>query len=161
LRDAATGERGNGRHGEEISNYYYALGGHMHFMQYSPKVFDHFMNPRNNGIIEDADGIGAIGDPDCGDHLKVYIKIENDIVKDIKYQIKGCPAAIACASAMTELVMGKPVEEAMLVSDDHIIEHIDGLPEFKIHCSALGAAGFRMAVMHYNLKSKSLETAKE
>jgi len=112
----------------------------MHFMQYSPKVFDHFMNPRNNGIIEDADGIGAIGDPDCGDHLKVYIKIENDMVKDIKFQIKGCPAAVACASAMTELVMGKTIQEAMLVSDDQIIEYIDGLPEFKIHCSALGAA---------------------
>lgn len=133
----------------------------MNFMQYSPKVSDHFMNPRNVGIIEDADGIGAVGDPDCGDHLKVYLKVENDMVKDIKYQIKGCPAAVACASAMTELVMGKPIQEAMLVSDDQIIEHIDGLPEFKIHCSALGAAGFRIAVMDYNLKFQRFGAAKE
>lgn len=133
----------------------------MSFAHYSPKVFDHFFNPRNNGVLEDANGIAEIGDPDCGDHLKVYLRIENDMVKDIKFQIKGCPAAIACASAMTELVMGKPVQEAMLVSDDQIIEHIDGLPEFKIHCSALGASGFRVAVMDYSLKSKVFGVAEE
>ena len=125
----------------------------MGFSHYSQLVFDHFFNPRNNGYIEDANGIAEIGDPDCGDHLKVFLKIENDMVKDIKFQIKGCPAAIACASAMTELVMGKPIQEAMQVSDDQIIDHIDGLPEFKIHCSALGAAGFRLAVMDYRMKS--------
>jgi len=125
----------------------------MGFSHYSQLVFDHFFNPRNNGFIEDANGIAEIGDPDCGDHLKVFLKIENDMVRDIKFQIKGCPAAIACASAMTELVMGKPVLEALQVSDDQIIEHIDGLPEFKIHCSALGASGFRMAVMDYRMKS--------
>lgn len=133
----------------------------MSFAHYSQKVFDHFLNPRNNGIIEDANGIAEIGDPECGDHLKVYLKVEHDMVKDIKFQIKGCPAAIACASAMTELVMGKPVQEAMLVSDDQIIEYIDGLPEFKIHCSALGASGFRVAVMDYSLKSKLFGVAEE
>lgn len=133
----------------------------MSFAHYSPKVFDHFFNPRNNGVLENANGIGEIGDPECGDHLKVYVRIEDDIVKDIKFQIKGCPAAIACASAMTELVMGKPVGEAMLVSDDQIIEHIDGLPEFKVHCSALGASGFRVAVMDYSLKSKLFGTREE
>lgn len=131
----------------------------MSFAHYSPKVFDHFFNPRNNGVLEDANGIGEIGDPECGDHLKVYVRIEDDIVRDIRFQIKGCPAAIACASAMTELVMGKPVCEAMLVSDDQIIEHIDGLPEFKIHCSALGASGFRVAVMDFRLKSRLLAAA--
>ncbi|NVN90779.1 MAG: iron-sulfur cluster assembly scaffold protein [Desulfuromonadales bacterium] len=133
----------------------------MSIAHYSPKVFDHFFNPRNNGMIEDANGIAEIGDPECGDHLKVYLKVENDMVKDIKFQIKGCPAAIACASAMTELVMGKPIQEAMLVSDDQIIEYIDGLPEFKIHCSALGASGFRVAVMDYSLKSKLFGVAEE
>jgi len=126
----------------------------MSFVHYSTKVFDHFFNPRNSGALDDANGIGEIGDPECGDHLKVYVRIENDLVEDIKFQIKGCPAAIACASAMTELVKGKPVQEAMLVSDEQIIEHIDGLPEFKEHCSALGASGFRVAVMDYSLKAK-------
>lgn len=126
----------------------------MSFAHYSPKVFDHFLTPRNNGVLEDANGIGEIGDPECGDHLKVYVRIEDDMVRDIKFQIKGCPAAIACASAMTELVKGKPLGEAMLVSDDQIIDYIDGLPEFKVHCSALGASGFRVAVMDYSIKSK-------
>ena len=121
----------------------------MSFAHYSPKVFDHFFNPRNNGTIEDADGIGEIGDPECGDHLKVYIKIENNLVKDVKFLVKGCPAAIACASAMTELVIGKPLHEALIITDDDIIDSIDGLPEFKIHCSALGGSGFRVAVMDY------------
>ena len=126
----------------------------MNFAHYSTKVFDHFLTPRNCGVLEDANGIGEIGDPECGDHLKVFVRIEDDIVRDIRFQIKGCPAAVACASAMTELVKGKPVGEAMLVSDDQIIEYIDGLPEFKVHCSALGASGFRVAVMDYSIKSK-------
>jgi nitrogen fixation NifU-like protein len=133
----------------------------MSFSHYSQLVFDHFFNPRNNGFIEDANGIAEIGDPDCGDHLKVFLKIENDMVRDIKFQIKGCPAAIACASAMTELVMGKPIQEAMQVSDDQIIDHIDGLPEFKIHCSTLGASGFRLAVMDYRMKSVTTEVPDE
>lgn len=127
----------------------------MGFAHYSPKVFDHFFYPRNCGIIENANGIGESGDPGCGDHLKVYVKIEDDVVRDIKFQIKGCPAAIACASAMTELIMGKSLHEAMLVSDDEIIEHIDGLPEFKVHCSVLGASAFQAAVMDYKFKSVS------
>ena len=133
----------------------------MSFAHYSPKVFDHFLTPRNNGVLEDANGIGEIGDPEFGDHLKVYVRIEDDMVRDIKFQIKGCPAAIACASAMTELVMGKPLGEAMLVSDDQIIDYIDGLPEFKVHCSALGASGFRVAVMDYSIKSKLFGATEE
>ncbi len=133
----------------------------MNFAHYSTKVFDHFFNPRNNGVLENANGIGEIGDPDCGDHLKVYVRIEDDIVKDISFQIKGCPAAIACASAMTELVRGKPLAQAMLVSDDQIIDYIDGLPEFKVHCSALGASGFRVAVMDYSIKSKLFGATEE
>lgn len=133
----------------------------MSFADYSPKVFDHFLYPRNKGVLEDANGIGEIGDPECGDHLKVFVKIEDEVVRDISFLIQGCPAAVACASAMTELVKGKTVNEAMLVSDDEIIEHIDGLPEFKIHCSALGASGFRVAVMDYRLKSKLFGNAQE
>lgn len=123
---------------------------------YSEKVLDHFMNPRNIGSLEDADGIGEIGDPECGDQLKVYIKVKNRIVKEIRYQIQGCPAAIACASAMSEMVKGKLLDEAIIISDDDIVDAIDGLPEFKIHCSALGAAGFRVAVMDYFVRSGNL-----
>jgi nitrogen fixation protein NifU and related proteins len=118
-------------------------------VEYSTKVIEHFKNPRNAGVIEDASGIGEIGDPNCGDFMKVFIKVEDQIVKDVKYQIKGCPASIACASAMTELAMGKSIEDAMFITDDDIIATLDGLPEFKIHCSALGASGLAHAIMDY------------
>lgn len=125
-------------------------------VNYSNKVIEHFMTPSNLGVLANADGVGEIGDPECGDHLKVFIKVTDGCVSDIRFLIKGCPAAIACASAMTELVKGKPVEEALLISDDDIIDHIDGLPEFKIHCSALGAAGFRVAVMDYYSRTENI-----
>lgn len=118
-------------------------------MAYSKKVIEHFQNPRNAGVIEDANGIGEIGDPTCGDFLKVFIKVEDDIVKDVKYQIKGCPASIACASAMTEIAIGKHLDDAMVLSEDEIVAALDGLPEFKVHCSALGASGLRKAIMDY------------
>ena len=124
-------------------------------IDYSDKVMEHFMTPSNLGYMADADGVGEIGDPDCGDHLKVFIKVVDGSISDIRFLIKGCPAAIACASAMTELVKGKRIEEAMLISDDDIVDYIDELPEFKIHCSALGAAGFRVAVMDYFTKKGS------
>lgn len=116
---------------------------------YSTKVLEHFNNPRNVGTIENADGIGEIGDPNCGDFLRVFIKVEGDTVTDVKYQIRGCPAAVACASAMTELVVGKNLDDAMMVSDSDIVDVLDGLPEFKIHCSALGATGLQKAIMDY------------
>jgi len=116
---------------------------------YSKKVLEHFNNPKNAGVIDDANGIGEIGDPECGDFMKVYIKIEDDVVADIKYQIRGCPASIACASAMTELAKGKNIDDAMMISDDDIVNALDGLPEFKIHCSALGATGLQKAIMDY------------
>jgi nitrogen fixation NifU-like protein len=118
-------------------------------IRYSDKVREHFRNPKNAGVIEDANGIGEIGDPDCGDFMRVYIKIEDDVVSDVKYQIKGCPASIACASAMTELAIGKPLDDAMTLTDDDIVEALDGLPEFKVHCSALGASGLQMAIIDY------------
>jgi nitrogen fixation NifU-like protein len=117
--------------------------------EYSEKVLEHFQSPKNAGIIEDADGIGEINVQDCGDLLRVFIKVEHDVIADVKYQIRGCPAAIACASAMTELAIGKPIEEALLVTEDDIVEALDGLPEVKLHCSNLGAAGLRMAIINY------------
>jgi len=126
-------------------------------VEYTEKVLQHFQNPKNAGVIEDADGIGEINVQECGDLLRVFIKVEKDVVTDVKYQIRGCPAAIACASAMTELAIGKNIEDALMVSEDDIVEALDGLPEFKLHCSNLGAAGLRMAIVNYfeNCISKS------
>lgn len=117
--------------------------------RYSDKVIQHFSHPKNAGVIENADGVGEIGDPDCGDFMRVYIKIEKHIVTDVKYQIKGCPASIACASAMTEMAIGQDLDDVMMISDDDIVEALDGLPEFKVHCSALGAGGLQQAVIDY------------
>lgn len=116
---------------------------------YSKKVIEHFLSPKNAGTIENADGIGEIGDPNCGDFLRVFIKVDGDTVTDIKYQIRGCPASIACASAMTELATGKNLDDVMVLTDDDIVKELDGLPEFKIHCSALAASGLHMAIMDY------------
>jgi nitrogen fixation protein NifU and related proteins len=116
---------------------------------YSAKVLDHFRKPRNVGAMDDASGVGEMGDPSRGDFLRVYIKVEDDIVRDVKYEIRGCPAAIACASAMTELSIGRNLDDAMMIAENDIVQALDGLPEFKVHCSALGAAGLRTAIMDY------------
>lgn len=124
-------------------------------IKYSDKVREHFLSPKNVGVIEDANGIGEIGDLDCGDFMKVYIKIEDDVVTDVKYQIRGCPASIACASAMTELAIGRHLDDAMVITDDDIVDALDGLPDFKIHCSVLGASGLQRAIIDYFAKQMS------
>jgi len=116
---------------------------------YSKKVLEHFFSPKNAGQIDDPSGVGEIGDPECGDFLRVYIKVEDEKVIDVKYQIRGCPASIACASAMTELVIGKDLEDVMMITDEDIVKELGGLPEFKIHCSALAASGLHKAIMDY------------
>jgi len=116
---------------------------------YTKKVLEHFKNPKNAGVIEDPDGIGEIGDPDCGDFLRVFIKVDDNTIRDVKYQIRGCPASIACASAMTEMAKGKNLDDAMMITDDDIVNELDGLPEFKIHCSALAASGLHKAIVDY------------
>lgn len=118
-------------------------------IRYSEKVIDHFKRPRNVGEIEDADGTGRIGDPSCGDFLHVFIKVENETIVDVKYQIRGCPAAIACASVMTELAIGKHVEDALFIEDQDIVSALDGLPEFKLHCSVLSAQALKAAIVDY------------
>ena len=130
-------------------------------IEYSEKVLDHFKNPRNAGVIEDADGVGEIGDKNCGDLLRVFIKVAQDTVTDVKFQIRGCGAAIACASAMTELTIGKHIEDALMLSEDDIVEALDGLPEVKLHCSNLGAAGLRKAIMDYFEKKLTKERSNE
>jgi len=91
---------------------------------YSKKVLEHFNNPRNAGVIDDANGVGEIGDPECGDFMRVYIKVEGDIIADVKYQIRGCPASIACASAMTELAKGKNLDDVMMITDEDMSTHL-------------------------------------
>ena len=104
---------------------------------YSEKVMDHFRNPRNVGIIEDADGVGEVGNAKCGDIMKMYLKIEDDIIKDVKFETFGCGSAIASSSMATELIKGKPVSEARQLTNKAVAEALDGLPDYKMHCSVL------------------------
>ena len=116
---------------------------------YTEKVLDHFSNPRNVGEIENADGVGEVGNATCGDIMKVYLKIEDEIITDVKFKTFGCGAAIATSSMMTELIKGKPISEAMKVTNADIAEKLDGLPPAKMHCSNLAADAFREAMEDY------------
>ena len=116
---------------------------------YSEKVVAHFKEPRNAGVLEDADGIGEIGDPTCGDFMRVFIRVEDNMISDAKYQIKGCPASIAVASAMTELAIGKDLDNALMLTDEDVLEALDGLPPEKLHCSVLGITGLRKAIQDH------------
>ncbi|TEB10750.1 NifU-like protein [Pelotomaculum sp. FP] len=120
---------------------------------YNDTVFDHFMNPRNAGVINDADGFGVCGDPGCGDFLTIYIKVANDTIADISFLVFGCAAAIATSSMTTELAKGKTLEEAIKITEDDIIEALGGLPEHKQHCSNLGVKALRSAIENYYNKT--------
>lgn len=117
---------------------------------YTEQVLQHFKNPRNQGMIENADGVGSVGNEVCGDTMRVYIKVENDIIKDIKFETLGCAAAISSSSVYTELVKGKTIEEALKVSDDDVVKALGGLPEHKLHCSLLAGEAFKKAVEDYH-----------
>ena len=119
---------------------------------YSEKVMDHFRNPRNVGEIEDADGVGEIGNASCGDIMKIYIKVEEDVIKDVKFQTFGCGSAIATSSMVTEMVMGKTLEEAESVTNKAVAEALDGLPPTKMHCSNLAADALHDAIKNYREK---------
>ena len=116
---------------------------------YSDLVMDHFMNPRNVGEIEDADGIGEIGNAKCGDIMKIYLKIENDIIVDAKFETFGCGSAIASSSMATELIMGKPVAQALELTNKAVVEALDGLPAHKVHCSVLAEEAIKNALKDY------------
>lgn len=122
-------------------------------MDYSEKVMDHFMNPRNIGEIEDASGIGTVGNPKCGDIMKVYLKIENNIVKDAKFKTFGCGAAIATSSIATELIIGKTIEESLKITNKTVMEALDGLPPVKVHCSCLAEEALQSALWDYAKKN--------
>ena len=116
---------------------------------YSDKVMDHFMNPRNVGYIENADGIGEIGNAKCGDIMKIYLKIENEIIVDAKFETFGCGSAIASSSMATEMIIGKPVSEALELTNKAVVEALDGLPAHKVHCSVLAEEAIKNALKDY------------
>ncbi|MFP3950755.1 MAG: Fe-S cluster assembly scaffold protein NifU [Candidatus Bathyarchaeia archaeon] len=116
---------------------------------YSEKVMDHFKNPRNVGELEDPDGVGTVGNPVCGDMMSMYIKVEDDRIKDIKFQTFGCGAAIATSSMTTELAKGKTLDEAMSITRKQVAEALEGLPQIKMHCSNLAADALHEAIKDY------------
>ena len=119
---------------------------------YSEKVMDHFRNPRNVGVIEDADGVGEVGNAKCGDIMKIYLKIENGIVEDVKFETFGCASAVASSSMATELIKGKPVSEALKLTNQAVAEALDGLPAYKMHCSVLAEVAIKNALEDYYKK---------
>jgi nitrogen fixation protein NifU and related proteins len=129
-------------------------------MLYSEKVMDHFKNPRNVGEIEDADGVGEVGNPVCGDIMKMYLKIENDVIVDCKFKTFGCGSAIATSSMATELIKGKTVQEALELSNKAVVDALDGLPARKIHCSVLAEEAIKAALVDYYTR-KGLELPPE
>ena len=116
---------------------------------YSEKVRDHFMHPRNVGVIENADGVGEVGNAKCGDIMKIYLKIENDIIVDVKFETFGCGSAIASSSMATEMIMGKSIHEAMALTNKAVAEALDGLPAHKLHCSVLAEEAIKNALKDY------------
>lgn len=118
-------------------------------MLYSEKVMEHFQNPRNLGKMEDADGIGEVGNAVCGDIMKIYIKVDHGIITDVKFNTFGCGSAIATSSMATEMIKGKKIEEALTLSNKAVVEALDGLPAHKIHCSVLAEEAVKAAVKDY------------
>ena len=116
---------------------------------YSEKVMDHFRNPRNVGTIENADGVGEVGNPVCGDIMKIYLKIENDIITDVKFETFGCGSAIASSSMATELIKGKSIQDALSLTNKAVTEALDGLPAHKLHCSVLAEEAIKAALKDY------------
>ncbi len=116
---------------------------------YSEKVMDHFRNPRNVGTIENADGVGEVGNAKCGDIMKIYLKIRDGVIEDVKFETFGCGSAIASSSMATELIKGKPVSEAMALTNKAVAEALDGLPAHKLHCSVLAEEAIKAALKDY------------
>ncbi|RUA10062.1 MAG: Fe-S cluster assembly scaffold protein NifU [Fusobacteria bacterium] len=121
-------------------------------MQYTEKVMDHFMNPRNVGVIENPDGYGKIGSPSCGDMMEIFLRIENDVIKDVKFRTFGCASAIASSSVTTEMIVNKTVKEALEVTNKAVVEALGGLPAAKVHCSVLAEEAIKAAIEDYMSK---------
>ena len=130
-------------------------------MQYTEQVMDHFMHPRNVGEIEDASGVGTVGNAKCGDIMKIYIKVENDVIVDVKFKTFGCGAAIATSSRATEMVMGKTIDEALKITNKMVAESLGGLPPVKIHCSVLAEEALHAAIADYKARQENGGEPKE
>ncbi len=130
-------------------------------MEYSEKVMEHFVNPHNVGKLEDADGVGEVGNAKCGDIMKMYLKIENDIITDVKFNTYGCASAIATSSIATDMIKGQPISEALKLTNKAVVEALDGLPAVKIHCSVLAEQAIKAAVKDYYDKNGIEYDAKE
>lgn len=128
---------------------------------YSEKVMDHFSNPRNVGEINDADGVGQVGNPKCGDIMKMYLKIEDNVIVDAKFKTFGCGAAVATSSMATELVRGKTVDEALKITNKAVAEALDGLPPVKMHCSNLAEEAIRAAIEDYQRRNGLLDESND
>jgi len=120
---------------------------------YNDKVMDHFLNPRNAGEIEDADGIGEVGNAKCGDIMRMYVKVENDIITDVKFRTFGCGSAIAASSISTEMLIGKTIDEALEITNKDVVDELGGLPVVKVHCSVLAEQAFKVAIYDYAKKN--------
>lgn len=125
-------------------------------MQYTEKVMEHFMNPHNVGVIENPSGYGKVGNPSCGDIMEIFIKVEDNIITDVKFRTFGCASAIASSSVSTDLIMGKTVEEALELTNKKVVEALGGLPPVKMHCSVLAEEAIHKAINDYR-KSKGME----
>ena len=125
------------------------------FGWYSDKVLEHYQNPRNVGEIEDADGVGMVGNPTCGDIMKITIKVQDERIEDVKFKTFGCGAAIATSSMVTELVKGRTIEEALRVTNRDVADALDGLPPIKMHCSLLAEEAIRAAIEDYRTKTNN------
>jgi len=123
-------------------------------MQYTNKVIEHFKNPHNQGVIKDADAVGEAGNPVCGDVMKIYLKIKDDEIKDIKFETLGCAAAIAVSSSLTDIAKGKKLDEALKIQKDDIVKDLGGLPDLKIHCSMLGIEALHLAIKKFKKNNK-------
>jgi nitrogen fixation protein NifU and related proteins len=121
---------------------------------YSEKVMEHFSNPRNVGEIKDADGVGTVGNPTCGDLMTIYIKVKDDVIEDIKFKTFGCGAAIATSSMVTEMAMGKTIEEALKITRNDVADELEGLPPVKMHCSNLAADALHAAIDDYRKREE-------
>ena len=126
-------------------------------MLYSEKVMDHFRNPRNLGKMDDADGIGEVGNAKCGDIMKMYIKVKDGIIEDVKFNTFGCGSAIASSSMATELIKGKPLSQALELTNKAVAEALDGLPAHKLHCSVLAEEAIKAAIEDYQKKKEAGE----
>ena len=126
-------------------------------MDYTEQVMDHFMNPRNMGEMEDASGVGTVGNAKCGDIMRIYIKVENDVIVDVKFKTFGCGAAVATSSKATELVKGKTIDEALQITNKMVMESLGGLPPVKVHCSVLAEEALHAAIKDYKDKMENGE----